>query len=83
VAADRKGAEFGLGPVPYYTFGLGRTMALAGVKTVNGKDWYRIGADVILASQQKDGSWYRGPAGAADVLESCWHLLFLTRATVR
>lgn len=82
VSAHRLARELGLGPIPYYTFGLGRTLTLAGIETIDGKDWYRIGAEAILLAQQKDGAWYFGEAADADVLESCWHLLFLARATV-
>jgi len=82
VTAKLDAKELGLGPVPYYTFGLGRALVLAGVKSVNGKDWHRIGSEAILAVQQKDGSWYGGAAGSVDVLETCWHLLFLSRASV-
>ena len=82
MTASHRGDHFALGPVPYYAFSLGRVMALAGVKKVNGVDWHRTGTRILLATQRPDGSWFdRHPKGA-DVLETCWHILFLTRATV-
>ncbi len=62
-------------------FGLSRALVLAGVKSVNGVDWYKKGAEIILKKQQNDGSWYSG-SKPTDVLETCWNLLFLTKATI-
>ena len=62
-------------------FGLSRALSLAGVKEVDADDWHKIGAEIILAKQQKDGSWFK-PGGNKDVLETCWLLLFLKQATV-
>lgn len=82
VSAHRIATACGLGPIPYYTFGLGRALVLAGVARLDGSDWYRQGAEAVLRAQQKDGSWYFGDPEGTDVLETCWHLLFLARATV-
>ncbi len=82
MTAHRISRAFALGPIPYHSFGLSRALALAGVRTVNGQDWWSIGVQAILPAQQSDGSWYFDPAGKVDVLETCWHLLFLTRAAV-
>ncbi len=42
-------------------------------------DWYRDGADYLLATQDADGSWFtRGHRGNGSA--DCWALLFLTRS---
>ena len=82
VAAGGRAGLLGLGPVPYHDFGVSRALSWAGIRTVDGADWWRAGATAVLAQQRPDGSWYAGPADAPDVLETCWRLLFLSRATV-
>jgi len=59
----------GPGPIPSFSFGLSRTLALAGVATLDGADSHKV------------GSWYFGEPEGMDVLETCWSLLFLARAT--
>ncbi|MBI3271002.1 MAG: hypothetical protein HYZ53_18510 [Planctomycetes bacterium] len=82
MAAPARARDFGLGPVPYHNFGAARMLVLAGVRRAYGSDWFREGAAAVLAAQQEDGSWYAGAAAEADVLETCWQLLFLARSVV-
>lgn len=51
-----------------------------GVKTIGGKDWYGWGAEMLLGSQEEDGSW-RGdlPEGGVD---TSFALLFLLRSNL-
>jgi hypothetical protein len=46
---------------------------------VGGKDWYFEGATQLIARQRKNGSWNEG--GRLDIVETCFALLFLKRAT--
>ena len=82
MTAHKLARSCGLGPIPYYSFGLSRTLALAGVAVLDGTDWHKAGSEQILQAQQPDGSWYLGDPEGTDVLETCWSLLFLARATV-
>ena len=58
----------------YYLWGIERIAAVAGRDRIGGKDWYREGAEVLVASQEKDGDW-------GSFHETCIALLFLRRAT--
>jgi hypothetical protein len=72
----------------YYLYGLERTGAKTGVRWIGRHDWYREGADLLLAAQSKAGGW---PAGGVDgraadeteseITQTCFALLFLKRAT--
>ena len=77
----------------YELYGVERAGVLAGVEWMGGRDWYGEGADPILSQQQKDGSWLglnMGPivediaarANAYHVVNTCFALLYLKRATV-
>jgi hypothetical protein len=61
----------------YFLWSLERVAVLHGLKTVGGKDWYAWGGELLLNSQQSDGSW-SGEWGP-DV-DTCFALLFLQRA---
>jgi len=62
----------------YYLYGLERAGILAHVRYVGEADWYLDGAELLLAAQAGDGSWrLRG------VVDTCFALLFLKRATFR
>ncbi len=71
----------------YYLYGLERVGALLGMKFIGKHDWYREGAEYLLAKQTEAGGWPAGPAGAFqnyedELLQTCFALLFLKRATV-
>jgi hypothetical protein len=72
----------------YYLYGLERVGSLTGVKHHAQQDWYRVGAEHLLAAQEKNGGWKEAAASGkpADSTESaitqtCFALLFLRRAT--
>lgn len=72
----------------YYLYGLERAGTKLGLAWLGRHDWYREGADLLLAAQQKDGGWQEAAAAGkpADSTESavtqtCFAILFLRRAT--
>ncbi|MHC5012168.1 MAG: prenyltransferase/squalene oxidase repeat-containing protein [Planctomycetota bacterium] len=72
----------------YYLYGLERTGAKTGVTYIGTHDWYREGAEHLLAAQLEHGGWAEAEASGkpADATESaitqtCFALLFLERAT--
>jgi hypothetical protein len=72
----------------YYLYGLERTGAKVGVRFVGTHDWYREGAEHLLAAQEKGGGWAEAamsgkPADNCEsaVTQTCFALLFLKRAT--
>jgi hypothetical protein len=90
-ARDREALSKGL--FYYELYGVERAGVLAGVEWIGGRDWYGEGAAPILAQQSKDGSWQGlnlGPivedlparANAYHVVNTCFALLFLRRATL-
>ena len=67
----------------YFLWSLERTGVLYNRRTIDGKDWYRWGAELLLAAQAADGSWNAGGyPGAIAVTDSCFALLFLKRANL-
>jgi hypothetical protein len=65
----------------YFLWSLERTAVVYQRRRIAGKDWYRWGADVLVAAQQEDGSWSAGGyPGATAVTDTCFALLFLRRA---
>jgi hypothetical protein len=63
----------------YFLWSLERVAVAHGLKTVGGKDWFAWGSELLLNSQQSDGTW-SGEWGA-DV-DTCFALLFLRRANL-
>jgi hypothetical protein len=64
----------------YYLWTLERMAVIYGFTTIGGKDWYRWGAELLLANQQGDGSWQGDYAQAG--IDTCFALLFLKKANV-
>jgi hypothetical protein len=71
-------------PVDHYFFWtLERVAVLYNLPDLGGKDWYRWGAEVLVDSQDRDGSWSGGRyPGAVPVTDTCFALLFLRRANL-
>ena len=72
----------------YWLYGLERVGAKTGVAFVGQHDWYREGAEHLLAAEEAGGGWAEAAAAGkpADSTESaitqtCFALLFLKRAT--
>ncbi len=64
----------------YFLWSVERVGMIFGlVKSINGKDWYGWGSDVIVKNQKEDGSWRDRFPGVCD---TCFALLFLKRANV-
>jgi hypothetical protein len=66
-----------------FLYGLERVGDLRRVALIAGHDWYAEGAQVFLTEQKKDGQWLKNDTHApADVLNTCFALLFLDRASL-
>ena len=79
-----------------YLYGLERAFVILGKRTIGTRDWYREGARMLVKEQQVDGRWqpqghlgqFGGRASGAagfrtDLLDTCFALLFLKRATIK
>jgi hypothetical protein len=64
----------------YYLYALERTGILYGTETIGFHEWYPEGAKVLLAAQHDDGTWGSG-RGGPEVIDTCFAILFLRRAT--
>jgi hypothetical protein len=64
----------------YFLWSLERVAVALDLKTIGKKDWYAWGAELLVANQQKDGTWLGtyAPCGA----DTCFSLLFLKRSNV-
>lgn len=77
------------GPRPwqyYHLYSLERAARVLGLKEVEGRAWYPLGATWLLGRQRADGAWVDedGPDprhAYFQVADTCFALLFLTRAT--
>ena len=65
---------------PRCLFGLERAGVLADIRFLGDHDWYTEGAEYLIGKQLPSGAW-PGP-GAHAVMNTCFALLFLRRATV-
>jgi outer membrane biosynthesis protein TonB len=53
------------------------------LQTIGGKDWYRWGAEQLVANQKSDGNWEKGGIpGDNTVIDTCFALLFLSQANL-
>jgi len=59
----------------YYLFNLERAGSLLSMRNIGTRDWYRDGAEQLLAVQGQDGSF-------GDLVDTDFAILFLKRATV-
>jgi hypothetical protein len=67
----------------YYLWSLERVAVIYGLPTIGNKDWYRWGAEMLVANQQPLGNWTAGQYhGASPVLDTCMALLFLKKANL-
>ena len=68
----------------YFLWSLERVGVLYDLPTIADKDWYRWGAEAIVANQTNDGDWVNGGGypGATPVANTCFALLFLARTNL-
>lgn len=70
----------------YWLYGLERVGALMQTDRIGEHDWYRLGAARLVREQREDGEWRTGgpvdwPAEPLPLSNTCFALLFLTKAT--
>jgi hypothetical protein len=65
----------------YFLWSLERVAVAYSLDTIENKDWYRWGSDILLGQQAGDGSW-SGDANGIPVADTCFALLFLKRANL-
>src|SRR6202035_4448250 len=67
----------------YYLWSMERVAVLYNLPTIDGKEWYPWGAEILLNNQRSDGSWNGGGSpGSAPTVDSCFALLFLSQANL-
>ena len=64
----------------YYLYSLERACVLSVRANVGEHDWYREGAEHLLAHQR--GAGWQSPSGDGPENATCFAILFLTRATI-
>jgi hypothetical protein len=64
----------------YFLFSLERVAVIYGLETIGRKDWYELGANSLLTTQNSDGSWREKFCG--NVAATSFALLFLNRANL-
>jgi hypothetical protein len=70
-------------PNLYHLWSVERVGVLYNIDVIDGKDWYRWGAEALLANQRADGSWDKGGYwSATPTIDTCLALLFLKRANL-
>ncbi|MSQ93628.1 MAG: hypothetical protein EXR98_03625 [Gemmataceae bacterium] len=78
----------GLGAVQqedlYLLWSIERVAMLYDVKTIEGKDWYSWGAQMLVNNQAGEGGWLQGGGytGASETVNTCLALLFLRRSNL-
>ncbi len=67
----------------YFLWSVERVGVLYNLATIGGKEWYRWGAEILVANQQPAGNWANGGYHGADpIIDTCLALLFLKRANL-
>jgi len=67
----------------YFMWSLERVGMVYGLKTIGKVDWYEWGSDILVAKQQRDGSWLsNGFHGGTQENSTAFALLFLTKANL-
>ena len=65
----------------YFLWSVERVAVLYNLATIADKDWYRWGAEMLLANQQRRGCWTDGGYHkSTPAIDTCFALLFLKRA---
>ncbi len=67
----------------YFLWSVERVGVLYDLPTIGKKDWYRWGAEILVANQSQDGKWEKSDYwGATPAINTCLALLFLKRANL-
>jgi hypothetical protein len=67
----------------YLMFSIERVAVLYNLALLGKKDWYRWGAEILVATQQRDGNWAaKLYYGSTPPIDTCFALLFLKRANL-
>ncbi len=67
----------------YFLWSVERVGVLYDLPTIGKKEWYRWGAEILVANQEKAGNWNKGGYyGATPAIDTCLALLFLKRANL-
>jgi hypothetical protein len=67
----------------YFLWSVERVGVLYNLPTIGRKEWYRWGAEILLANQRPQGNWEKGAYHGADAtIDTCLALLFLKRANL-
>jgi hypothetical protein len=67
----------------YFLWSLERVAVLYRMPAIGDKNWYRWGAQILVANQDLHGSWAGGGyPGSSPILDTCLALLFLKRANL-
>lgn len=70
----------GLGKNVFYSlYGIERAGRFSGERFFGGHDWYRIGCEFLVDSQQSDGSWKGTALDGHPVVATSFALLFLSK----
>ena len=75
------GKNFAVNTNYYYMYALERAGILYDVESFGGNNWYFKGVPVLLANQNGDGSWGKRAEKDENTWDTCFAILFLTRAT--
>lgn len=70
-------AHEGGGGTAYGLYSLEKALDTLELEKIDGRDWFPSLAERVLAAQDSEGLW-----GQGDVIDSCFCVLFLTRATI-
>jgi hypothetical protein len=67
----------------YLLWSIERVAVLFNLSSIDGKDWYGWGSQILLKHQQPDGSWNLGGyPSATQHTDTCFALLFLVRSNL-
>lgn len=67
----------------YFLWSVERVGVLFDLPTIGGKDWYRWGAEQLIANQSVLGGWQGGEyPGSSVPIDTCFALLFLKRSNL-
>ncbi len=66
----------------YTLWSIERLGVMLNLPTIGGVDWFAKGADVLLKSQQPDGSWVHPSPNRGALADTSFALLFLRRANL-